>query len=351
MVEELVENDAQRLRVRQFLLDHVVVRPTSRRCHSTSWWRESVRRTGLETRVGVTGHPVAETDPRRLDRIVTNLILNAHRHGATPVEVTVDGTTIVVRDHGPGFSPELLAHGPQRFRTESAERGHGHGLGLGLTIAPGQAHVIGAHLTLANTTPHGTVATLELPRQADPPAVRPTAGRAAGPLLLLRGCSSGCVRPRTAPFRSPARSCCTADRNAPVRLRTPGRTLGKHVGGNPLTSSNLVSSAIALTGQYVEGPRSLLRGPSTLFPLRATCLPVGVRSARPWGRVLRRGTGPAPLGGHSADPLPEFAAGECVQPLQDAQRGRVSGRADVCGGPVPHRVRRPPWRCRGRPGR
>lgn len=65
--------------------------------------------------------------------------------------VTVDGTAVVVRDHGPGFSPELLAHGPQRFRTEAAERGHGHGLGL--TIALGQAHVIGAHLAPANTTP------------------------------------------------------------------------------------------------------------------------------------------------------------------------------------------------------
>ncbi|MFJ1547391.1 sensor histidine kinase [Streptomyces sp. NPDC088246] len=129
---------------------------------------ESVRRTGLETRVTVTGHPVAETDPRRLDRIVTNLILNAHRHGATPVEVTVGGTTIAVRDHGPGFPPELLAHGPQRFRTGAAERGHGHGLGL--TIALGQAHVIGARLTLADATPHGAVATLELPRRADPPA-------------------------------------------------------------------------------------------------------------------------------------------------------------------------------------
>ncbi|MFD4857153.1 ATP-binding protein [Streptomyces atratus] len=122
---------------------------------------ESVRRTGLETRVTVSGSPVAETGPRRLDRIVTNLILNAHRHGAAPVEVTVYGTTITVRDHGPGFPPELLAHGPQRFRTGAAERGHGHGLGL--TIALGQAHVIGARLTLADSTDGGAVATLELP--------------------------------------------------------------------------------------------------------------------------------------------------------------------------------------------
>lgn len=124
---------------------------------------ESVRRTGLETRVTVTGHPLAETDPRRLDRIITNLVLNAHRHGGPPVEITVDTTTIVVRDHGPGFPPALLAHGPQRFRTGAAERGHGHGLGL--TIALGQARVIGARLTLTNATPTGATATLELPPQ------------------------------------------------------------------------------------------------------------------------------------------------------------------------------------------
>ncbi|MFF8917196.1 sensor histidine kinase [Streptomyces sp. NPDC015032] len=130
---------------------------------------ESVRRTGLETRIAVTGHPVARTDPRRLDRVVTNLVLNAHRHGAAPVEVTVDGTTVVVRDRGPGLPRELLDQGPQRFRTGAAERGRGHGLGL--TIALGQAHVIGARLTLTNaTSPHGAVATPELPGEAGPPA-------------------------------------------------------------------------------------------------------------------------------------------------------------------------------------
>ncbi|MEV6419966.1 HAMP domain-containing sensor histidine kinase [Streptomyces sp. NPDC051662] len=136
---------------------------------------ESVRRAGLAADIAVRGRPVAETDPRRLDRIVTNLILNAHRHGAAPVEVTIDGTTVVVRDHGPGFPPELLAHGPQRFRTGATERGHGHGLGL--TIALGQAQVIGASLTLTNAdhpgppgTPGGAVATLELPRRANPTA-------------------------------------------------------------------------------------------------------------------------------------------------------------------------------------
>ncbi|MEU4408926.1 HAMP domain-containing sensor histidine kinase [Streptosporangium sp. NPDC023963] len=124
---------------------------------------DSLARTGLRARLTVTraaGDTEAETDPRRLDRILANLLTNAHRHGRAPVEVTVDGTTIVVRDHGPGFPGVLLAEGPQRFRSGTAERGRGHGLGL--TIALGQAQVIGATLTLANAADGGAVATLRL---------------------------------------------------------------------------------------------------------------------------------------------------------------------------------------------
>ena len=40
----------------------------------------------------------------------------------------------------------LRKHGPQRFRTEGGATGHG----LGLTIALGQAEVLGARLTFAN---------------------------------------------------------------------------------------------------------------------------------------------------------------------------------------------------------
>ncbi|MFG1827407.1 sensor histidine kinase [Microbispora bryophytorum] len=121
---------------------------------------ESVRRTGLPARVEVTAHPMADTDPRRLDRIIANLVANAHRHGRPPVEVSVRGTTIVVRDHGPGFPDTLLAEGPRRFRTGAKERGKGHGLGL--TIALGQAQVIGAALDFANAPDGGAVATVRL---------------------------------------------------------------------------------------------------------------------------------------------------------------------------------------------
>ncbi|MYV76268.1 hypothetical protein GT352_20385, partial [Streptomyces sp. SID1046] len=140
---------------------------------------EAVARTGLDTAVTVTGSPAAEqaehgvdaeqveaseqveTDPRRLERIVGNLVTNAHRHGRTPVRVTVEGLTVVVRDHGPGFPADLLLDGPRRFRTGVAERGAGHGLGL--TIALGQARVLGAELRLDNAADGGAIATLRLP--------------------------------------------------------------------------------------------------------------------------------------------------------------------------------------------
>ncbi|WP_131742931.1 sensor histidine kinase [Actinomadura roseirufa] len=125
---------------------------------------DCVRRTGLAVRIGVTGDPVAETDPRRLDRIVANLVVNAHRHGAGPVELTATASTITVRDHGPGFPPNLLAEGPQRFRTGAADpsRDPSRGHGLGLTIAQGQARVIGARLEFGDAPGGGAVAVVSL---------------------------------------------------------------------------------------------------------------------------------------------------------------------------------------------
>ncbi|BBJ38807.1 two-component sensor histidine kinase [Streptomyces antimycoticus] len=112
--------------------------------------------------------PKVWTDPRRLARIVTNLVVNAHRHGREPVEVTVaaDGRTVTVRDHGTGYPDDLLEKGPQRFRTGVRERGRGHGLGL--TIAAGQAQVIGATLRFGNAPDGGAIATLRLPERPEP---------------------------------------------------------------------------------------------------------------------------------------------------------------------------------------
>ncbi|MFF7543599.1 two-component system sensor histidine kinase CseC [Streptomyces canus] len=127
-----------------------------------------------EIEVRVVHESEVMTDPRRLERVLFNLLANAARHGKPPVQVTVEGRVIRVRDHGPGFPEDLLADGPSRFRTGSADRA-GHGHGLGLTIAAGQARVLGARLTFRNIRPvglpegtpaEGAVAVLWLPEHA-----------------------------------------------------------------------------------------------------------------------------------------------------------------------------------------
>ncbi|WP_328385348.1 HAMP domain-containing histidine kinase [Streptomyces sp. NBC_00400] len=123
---------------------------------------------------GITVEVVREaevtTDPRRLERILGNLIANAARHGKPPVEVTVEGRVLRVRDHGTGFPEALLREGPSRFRTGSSDRA-GRGHGLGLTIAAGQARVLGARLTFRNADEltdgsTGAVSVLWLPENA-----------------------------------------------------------------------------------------------------------------------------------------------------------------------------------------
>ncbi|MFF4252084.1 ATP-binding protein [Streptomyces sp. NPDC001663] len=113
--------------------------------------------------VCVLADTVVTTDPRRVERILVNLAANALRHGAPPVLVEVDGAVVRVRDHGSGYPPELLAvlntSGPQRFSKGSRTGG----TGLGLTIATGQARLLGARLDFRNHPEGGAEATLSLP--------------------------------------------------------------------------------------------------------------------------------------------------------------------------------------------
>ncbi|WP_329383640.1 HAMP domain-containing histidine kinase [Streptomyces sp. NBC_01351] len=127
-----------------------------------------------EASVRVVADEIVSTDPRRLERILGNLLANASRYGRAPVQVDVEGRVVRVRDHGPGFPEALLREGPSRFRTGSTDRA-GVGHGLGLTIAEGQARVLGARLTFRNVAAPaggdtagaaGAVAVLWLPEHA-----------------------------------------------------------------------------------------------------------------------------------------------------------------------------------------
>ncbi|MEU8878470.1 two-component system sensor histidine kinase CseC [Streptomyces hydrogenans] len=131
-----------------------------------------VRSVFPEAEVRVVHESWVSTDPRRLERILGNLLANAAKHGKGPVEVTVEGRVVRVRDHGSGFPEALLREGPSRFRTGTSDRA-GQGHGLGLTIAAGQARVLGARLTFRNVASEaapegvgGAVAVLWLPDHA-----------------------------------------------------------------------------------------------------------------------------------------------------------------------------------------
>ncbi len=164
---ELVQGSAQRLRE---LVDDVIevarldVAAETAENEPLAWGdlvRKAVRAAagpedGVE--VAVLGSAVVETDPRRFERIVVNLVTNALRHGSAPVRVEAESGVLRVYDSGPGFPEQILEAGPQRFRTGE----HETGLGLGLTIALGQAQVLGARLRFANPEGGGALAVLDL---------------------------------------------------------------------------------------------------------------------------------------------------------------------------------------------
>ena len=100
------------------------------------------------------------TDQRRFERIITNLLVNAVKHGEDPIRVEVHPDRIVVADSGPGYPPDILATGPTRFVSAG-----GGGMGLGLVIAQGQARLLGMTIEFANDG--GAQATVRFPIEDD----------------------------------------------------------------------------------------------------------------------------------------------------------------------------------------
>jgi signal transduction histidine kinase len=110
---------------------------------------------------------VIVADPLALERVAANLILNALRYGAPPVEVRIErdgGTRLVVEDRGEGVPPEFVPHLFERFsRGDNTRRGSLPGTGLGLSIARAYAAAMGAKLSYQPARPRGARFTLSLP--------------------------------------------------------------------------------------------------------------------------------------------------------------------------------------------
>jgi len=98
--------------------------------------------------------------PSLLDRAVSNLLDNAAKWSDS-VDVSVDGQTVTVRDHGPGIAPEDIPHVFDRFyRSAAARKLPGSGLGLAIVKQVAQAH--NGFATAENAPDGGAVFRLRL---------------------------------------------------------------------------------------------------------------------------------------------------------------------------------------------
>lgn len=119
------------------------------------------------------GYSPVDMDPRRVRRIVRNLLGNAIEHGeGRPIVVTVDSdqqaVALGVRDYGLGMKAEDVERVFDRFwRADPSRTRTIGGTGLGLSIALGDARLHGGELAVWSQPGIGTNFVLTLPRQGD----------------------------------------------------------------------------------------------------------------------------------------------------------------------------------------
>ncbi|WP_239147291.1 MtrAB system histidine kinase MtrB [Paractinoplanes tereljensis] len=138
--------------------------------------RVAERLTGLADRVGVTielrvpeAPVIAEVDPRRIERVLRNLVGNAVEHGeGRPVQITLAcdeaAVAVTVRDHGIGLKAgeERLVF--NRFwRADPSRARQTGGTGLGLSISAEDARLHGGWLEAWGAPGEGAQFRLTLP--------------------------------------------------------------------------------------------------------------------------------------------------------------------------------------------
>ena len=114
----------------------------------------------------------ADVDPRRVERILRNLLVNGIEHAdGSDVEVRVGvdarAVAVTVRDHGVGMTSDEASHVFDRFwRADPARARTTGGTGLGLAISLEDAHLHGGWLEAWGRPGGGACFRLTLPRRA-----------------------------------------------------------------------------------------------------------------------------------------------------------------------------------------
>ncbi|MDK1359546.1 MtrAB system histidine kinase MtrB [Arthrobacter sp. zg-Y1219] len=114
---------------------------------------------------------MVDADPRRIERILRNLVVNALEHGeGEPIEIAIgsnmDAVAVAVRDHGIGMTEEEASRVFDRFwRADPARARTTGGSGLGLSIAVEDALLHGGLLQVWGRPGDGACFRLTLPRR------------------------------------------------------------------------------------------------------------------------------------------------------------------------------------------
>ncbi|MFC5281327.1 MtrAB system histidine kinase MtrB [Arcanobacterium canis] len=134
---------------------------------------------GVAVSISVEGNPEAEIEPRRIERILRNLVVNALEHAeGNPVSVRIVGNDTAVAaevmDWGIGLDEEQAAHVFDRFwRADSSRVRKTGGTGLGLTIAKEDALIHGGTLEATGVMGVGSTFLLTIPKTPHAPFVAP----------------------------------------------------------------------------------------------------------------------------------------------------------------------------------
>ena len=126
---------------------------------------------GVSVVIRSEGDPSAKVEPRRIERIIRNLVVNALEHAESkPVLIRVvgadDAVAVEVSDAGVGLTQEQATHVFDRFwRADSSRVRKSGGTGLGLTIAREDAMLHGGRLQCVGILGVGTTFLLTLPRE------------------------------------------------------------------------------------------------------------------------------------------------------------------------------------------
>jgi two-component system sensor histidine kinase MtrB len=117
------------------------------------------------------GYFAADVDPRRIRRILRNLLGNAVEHGeGKPIVITIDSNAtaiaLTVRDHGIGMNPAEVDRVFDRFwRADPSRQRTIGGTGLGLAIALEDAALHDGVIEVWSEPGDGTCFRLTLPRE------------------------------------------------------------------------------------------------------------------------------------------------------------------------------------------